>query len=155
MNNKYYIYVYLNPNKKGHFKYGDYEFEYEPFYVGKGSSDRESHHIRESRMFKDTNKIKLKILKSLKDSGLEPIIIKLYENLVEEMAYDLEGIVIGSIGKIIDGDGPLTNIKDGGNGFTSDDARKTWLKNSIKEKRITGLKRWWDNRTEQEKKRIL
>jgi len=33
--NKYYVYVYLDSRKPGKYKYGEYEFDYEPFYVGK------------------------------------------------------------------------------------------------------------------------
>ncbi len=37
---KFYTYVYLDPRKPGKFVFGKYEFEYEPFYVGKGSGRR-------------------------------------------------------------------------------------------------------------------
>ena len=37
MEKKYYVYIYIDPRKPGKFKYGEYEFDYEPFYIGKGS----------------------------------------------------------------------------------------------------------------------
>ena len=40
MENKFYIYVYLDPRIVGEFIYGDYKFDYQPFYVGKGVGDR-------------------------------------------------------------------------------------------------------------------
>lgn len=145
MENKFYIYVYLDPRTIGEFTYGEYKFNYQPFYVGKGKSDRDQHHIRESRIKFDTNKIKTKIIRSLQKDNLNPIIIKLYEDLTEELSYKMEKILIDIIGKKIDGKGPLTNIKDGGDGFTSEDSKKTWLLEGVREKRIDGLKKWWDN----------
>lgn len=37
---KYYIYAFLDKSKPGDFHYGDLIFEYEPFYIGKGTGDR-------------------------------------------------------------------------------------------------------------------
>lgn len=42
---KFYIYVYLDPRKIGNYNYFDYKFDYEPFYVGKGSNDRYKEHL--------------------------------------------------------------------------------------------------------------
>jgi hypothetical protein len=39
----------LDPRKPGQFKYEEYEFDFEPFYVGKGSGDRWVAHIRETK----------------------------------------------------------------------------------------------------------
>ena len=55
-----YIYAYLDPRKPGEFKFGNYIFEFEPFYVGKGKGDRCKRHLTEKR----TNKCNIeKILK--------------------------------------------------------------------------------------------
>ena len=35
---KFYTYIYFDPRKVGPFMYGDLSFDYEPFYVGKGSN---------------------------------------------------------------------------------------------------------------------
>ena len=42
---KYYVYIYLNPLKKGSYSYGKLSFEYEPFYVGAGTGNRYNQHI--------------------------------------------------------------------------------------------------------------
>ena len=38
--NQFYTYVYLDPRKSGKYKYSEYKFDYEPFYVGKGCGNR-------------------------------------------------------------------------------------------------------------------
>ena len=115
-NEKYYVYVYLDPRKKGEYIYGDYKFEYEPFYIGKGHKERCNEHIWESRLkipsFK-TNKIN-KIL----SLGLTPIILKVSENLFEIDAFELEKKLITVIGRRDLKNGPLTNLTAGGEGFS-------------------------------------
>lgn len=149
---KYYVYVYLNPIKNGDFIYGEYKFEYEPFYIGKGCNNRYTHHINENRIKKDTNKIKINLIEKLKSLGLKPIIKKIKINLSETDAYEMEKLIIDLIGKKIDGTGPLTNIKNGGDGFNSDDIKNSWLDVETREKRINGLKEWWSNLSDDERK---
>jgi hypothetical protein len=37
---RHYIYVFLDCFKPGNYEYGELKFEFEPFYIGKGVSDR-------------------------------------------------------------------------------------------------------------------
>ncbi len=118
MSNEFYVYVYIDPSKRGSYFYDglNFSFLYEPFYIGKGQNDRIMVHLNEYRLKKKSylsNKIN-KILKS----GNEPIIFKLYENLTEQEAFEKEIFLIDSIGRKIKNSGPLTNIVDGGNGVT-------------------------------------
>ena len=43
---KSYVYVFLDTSKKGTVQYGEYKFEYQPFYVGKGTFDRCDEHFK-------------------------------------------------------------------------------------------------------------
>ena len=72
---EYYIYVLLDSSKPGKFYYGDFEFDYEPFYIGKGKSDRIKNTLYDNSPFK-----KRKIEK-LKDGGYDIISLKIMENL--------------------------------------------------------------------------
>jgi len=42
----FYVYALLDPFKKGKYIYGDFTFDFEPFYVGKGSTDRAFRHTK-------------------------------------------------------------------------------------------------------------
>ena len=70
-----YVYIYLDPRKPGKFNYIGYNFEFEPFYVGKGTKSRIIRHLKEvdrnplkvnkiSKIKKDVRIIYLKIPKS-------------------------------------------------------------------------------------------
>jgi len=67
---QFYVYVYLDPRKPGKYKYGEYEFDYEPFYVGKGKGFRFKRHLTEYQLIHDKNNLKVnKIRKIIKDIG--------------------------------------------------------------------------------------
>lgn len=117
---KFYVYALLDPRKPGEYKYGEYEFEYKPFYIGKGSGDRMYVHLYEAygkydikrgcRSYK-CNKIR----KIKEETGKDPIIIRLEEELSESSSLNLEILLISIMGKYNEG-GILTNVTDGGDG---------------------------------------
>lgn len=106
---KYYVYVYLDTRKKGEYIYGDYKFEYEPFYIGKGIGKRYLKHLTETK--DNTNNIfKFRLINKLNRLGLIPIILKIAIDLSEPDAYKLETELIKTIGRRCDKSGSLTNI---------------------------------------------
>lgn len=122
--NEFYVYIYLDTRKHGKYQYGEYCFDYEPFYVGKGIKERCLDHIKEAkdyleRNIKIYNKYKIgKINKIIKETGKNPIIIKVKENLLEQESFELESLLIKMIG--IKGIGSLTNLSNGGCGGGSE-----------------------------------
>ena len=112
-----YIYVYLDSRKKGSYSYGEYHFEYEPFYVGKGIGDRYLTHIRIANgSRRGINNLIIAKIRSILNDGFEPTIIKIIEGLTKENYDSYEISTIKLIGKSCDGLGPLLNTTDGGDG---------------------------------------
>lgn len=103
----YYVYVYLDPRKKGSYTYDDIHLDYEPFYVGKGYGNRIKVHLYEYSL-KQNNQKNNKIKKIINE-GLEPIRIKLFIELTEVEALQKEIEVIEKIGLNV-----LTNVTKGG-----------------------------------------
>ena len=121
--NEYYVYVYLDPRKKGEYNYGEYSFDYEPFYVGKGKKSRYLRHLKTS----EWNPLKNNKINKIKNDGYDPIIIKISSNLSNEDAICLEIEVIKLIGKITTKTGSLTNISDGGESYTGYKHKQEYL----------------------------
>lgn len=106
---KYYVYAYLDPRKCCNYVYGDYKFEYEPFYIGKGTDNRYLKHLNETKA--DTSNIsKFRVISKILAVDLVPIIVKIKSNLAENEAYFLETELIKLIGRKCDKTGCLTNI---------------------------------------------
>lgn len=95
MNLNYYIYVYLDPREPGNYVYDNLSFKYKPFYVGKGKNNR----IYQGFNDPNNNKDKKLVINDLKNIGLTPIAIKIYDNLSESISYELEKLTIKKIGK--------------------------------------------------------
>ncbi len=153
MENEYYVYVYLDPRKPGEFAYGEFKFEYEPFYIGKGKGLRIYSHLHCSD--KDLNRYKVNKIKVILKEGLEPIILKIKESLTNEEACNLEKEVIKTIGILKLQKGPLTNIAPGGEGGSfpgEGNGRygKHWSP-EFREWKIKQMKDWFKNNPEKMK----
>lgn len=113
----YYIYVYLDTRKKGSYSFGNFHFEYEPFYVGKGVNERYLTHLKiANRSRKGKSNLIITKIKSILNDGFEPTILKIIENLTRENYDSYEKLMIKLIGKYCDGLGPLLNTTNGGDG---------------------------------------
>lgn len=123
MTTPFYIYVYLDPRKPGIFKYSNYVFKYEPFYIGKGGkADTDNYkryyeHIKKAILGHDLkNPHKFLKLKKIMKMFQEPLIefVGFYEK--ESEAFKIERECIQLIGRSDLNKGPLTNLTDGGDG---------------------------------------
>lgn len=109
----YYCYVYLDTRKPGKYKFQDLEFNFKPFYVGKGKNARVYFHLKyvKRRLDKSFRHHFLRTIKKILLENLEPEIVFIKKNMYEDDAYDLETLIIEKIG--LDN---LTNIFPGGKG---------------------------------------
>lgn len=112
--NWYYVYIYLDPRKKGNYIYGEYKFDYEPFYVGKGCRSRHTQHLTNNHLSKNKKSPKVHKILKLLSLGQKPIIIKVKENMSNEDAYEFEKNLIKLIGRKDKLTGLLLNLTDGG-----------------------------------------
>jgi hypothetical protein len=112
----FYVYVYLDPRKIGPFFYQELEFEYEPFYVGKGRNWRYKYHLLTVKRGKYSNLPKNQKIKKIIEDGFEPIIIKYSQNLEEKQSFMIEQELILKIGRKDLNSGPLNNLSNGGEG---------------------------------------
>lgn len=111
---EYYVYCLLDPRFSGEFTYGNITFDHKPFYIGKGKGKRINEHIRTAQMNRDKNKLKVNKILSIQKSGLEPIKLKIYENLEEQDALNKEMDLIKIIGRKDLKTGILLNLTNGG-----------------------------------------
>ena len=117
----FYTYVYLDTRKsQGNYVYekdgNKFEFEYPPFYIGKGKNKQIDSHLKESFKW-SSNRLKLNMINNIKrETSNNPVRFKYKENLTEQEAFNLERIMIKTIGRRDKEEGPLTNLTDGGEG---------------------------------------
>ncbi len=174
----HYVYVLLDTRKPGVYQFGSHNFDHEPFYVGKGKGRRWKEHTAEALRVKVGSHKDNKIRKIIAETGGLPGVAIVAENLEEAEAFSLECSTIALIGRADQGNGPLTNKSDGGEGQTGyvhTEATKALLRqittenvrkygngfagkhhtDEAKAKKRTASKKAWDNpdkRAEQSKR---
>lgn len=137
----FYVYIYLDPRKAGFYKYDEYQFEYEPFYVGKG---QETSKITKGRMYdhlydaitSSKKTFKLNKIRKILIENLEPSILNIKGDLSELDSFELEKRLISLIGRYDLGKGPLTNKTNGGEGTSGIIYTKEQLENYSKIQKI-------------------
>jgi hypothetical protein len=92
-------------------------FNYQPFYVGKGKNRRINQHFSTRELTKNTLKNN-KIKKIVSETGELPIHYRIYENLTEAEAFEIECTLIKQFGRIDNKSGILVNQTDGGEGHS-------------------------------------
>ena len=121
MEHKFYVYALLDPRDLGNFIYDnlDLSFRYKPFYIGKGGNPYQlfSHlkQVKNGKIDKH-NPRKSYTIRNMLVENIEPIIIKIKDNLSESMAFQLEIFYIINIGRKDLDKGPLLNLSFGGEG---------------------------------------
>lgn len=106
-NHGYYVYVFMDPTIKRKIKTGieEISFNHEPFYIGKGIGKRIENTER--------NSLVNSRIEHLRKRGIDPIIIKVKENVGNLYAHKLENYLIEKIGRSDIGKGPLLNLSGG------------------------------------------
>lgn len=127
---RYYVYILFKTYKEGIFKYQDLEFDMEPFYVGKGTKNRIACSKSDTN---SSNKHKSRILEKIIRFGLTVTAKKYKENLTEDESLIIEQELINKIGRKDLGNGPLSNLTNGGDGTpgATEKKNKSVLKYSI------------------------
>jgi hypothetical protein len=115
MEKRYYVYVYLDQRKPGIWSYEDKIFEFQPFYIGKGTGKRETIHTTPSML--KIKSFKTSVIKSIISETNElPMHYRVYDEIDQTTAVDLEIKMIKHFGRRDIQTGILSNCTDGGDG---------------------------------------
>ena len=151
--NRYYVYAYLDPREAGKFTYLNIEFNYKPFYIGKGSGNRKNFHLWQAKVQLENDKSQvdtpcIEYCKEILKSGLEPIIVLIEIKLLEQEAYNLEHTLVIGFGRRDKEGGPLLNYHQGGNfgphDYHSYQLKQTLSKNHYFNRKDYSLKDHWN-----------
>jgi hypothetical protein len=136
--NEFYVYIFLDQTKKGKFIYENFSFNFEPFYVGVSKlKNRINDHLREAKTNIGNNKYKINKIKKINSKvNNPPKILFFKKNLSKSEAFEIEKLLIKTIGRRNLGTGPLTNLTDGGEGtygyIPSSIAKENWRRSITK-----------------------
>ena len=104
----FYVYVLLDPRKPGNIKYGEYLFEFEPFYVGLGKGNRWKSHFQCKEGITNKNVLVWEIVLS----GSPYSVRFVYESKCATAVKEKEAEIIRTIGIASRNEGPLLNAKE-------------------------------------------
>jgi hypothetical protein len=107
------VYFLLDTRRKQKFIFRNFEFDYVPFYVGKGKNYRYADHFQYSTLSKENNRKATKIKSIINETNKNPEVVIVYKNLSNEDALKIESDLISELKRIEDG-GILTNTTLGG-----------------------------------------
>jgi hypothetical protein len=106
-------YVFIDLNKPGNYTYGDYSFDYEPYYAGNGSMNRPREHLY--AVNKGITGGHYDVLDNLlRTNEFNTLFVIVKRGLIKNEALDIESSLIKSIGRLDLQTGPLYNLSDGG-----------------------------------------
>lgn len=103
----FYIYAYIDPRDN------------EPFYIGKGYGDRAWRHVRRPSYYKTRNSFFYCKLRKMLKEGITPAIVIVKAGLTENVAYEVESMLIHLVGMRAAKTGPLCNLYVGRRGASS------------------------------------
>lgn len=115
MENRFYVYVYFDQRKPGQWDYKEHHFNFQPFYVGKGTKRRDIEHLCPYLLNQKTHKSST-IKSIIGDTGELPLHRRIYEHLSASDAAKIEVDFIRQFGRRDIGTGILCNHTDGGDG---------------------------------------
>jgi len=134
MMNIFYVYYLRRPDKEDSLWPGASQ----PFYVGKGCNGRIGDHRWEAELLRHKpgrKTIKNLIIHKLWKQGLNFTEEKMFENLTEKEAHEIEIEAISVYGRIDLGTGCLANLTDGGEGTSG------WIPSEETKRKIGDTKR--------------
>lgn len=112
----FYVYALMDERKPGPFYYGNWKFDFEPFYIGKGKDTRWKSHLKHKSP-NYTNPHNTRKIRKMEREGYSLKVRVVRENMCEADAFSLEIKLISRIGRYNLRLGPLTNLTRGGEGM--------------------------------------
>ena len=111
--NGYEVYAYLDPRIYSNYVLGSIDVIHPPVYIGRGKIKNRRKFIHLTR---SSNRRLRNLINILHESGVDPIVITIHDDVTFEESVSLEMKYISMIGRADLNMGPLYNFTDGGEG---------------------------------------